>query len=99
MSIFTQPAFRAGLILSLTEIVGDYGAKIQNPVITLIGYNVLGLELLNFLRVGSLTLVNANWDGISNVCTMLLGFAMGERFTQKQYLGLAMITIGLFLIE
>jgi uncharacterized membrane protein len=79
--------------------VGDYGAKMQNPVLAFAGYNMLALELLKFLRVGSLTLVNSNWDGISNVCTMLLGFAMGERFTQKQYLGLSMITIGLFLIE
>lgn len=89
----------AGVVLSLTELVGDYGAKIQNPVLTLFGYNLLALELLGFLKGGSLTLVNSNWDGISNVFTMVLGFLMGERFTDKQYLGLGLITMGLFLIQ
>jgi len=60
---------------------------------------MLAHELLGFLKNGSLTLVNANWDGISNICTMIMGMMLGERFTQKQYLGLGMITVGLFLIN
>lgn len=90
---------RAGIILSLTEIIGDYGAKIQNPLLAYGGYMVLAHELLLFLKTGSLVLVNANWDGISNACTMIMGIALGERFNQKQYLGLVLITLGLYLIN
>jgi multidrug transporter EmrE-like cation transporter len=92
-------AFNQGLILSLTEIIGDYGAKIQNPILAYGGYLLLARELLVFLRRNSLTMVNSNWDGISNLITMIMGFLMGERFTQKQYAGLAMISLGLFLIN
>ncbi len=94
-----QTNFNAGLILSLTEIVGDYGAKVGNTPLTFLGYNLLALELLKFLRSGSLTLVNGNWDAISNVFTFALGYLMGERFSRQQYLGLTLITVGLFLIQ
>lgn len=92
-------AFQSGLVLSLTELVGDYGAKVRNTPLTLLSYNLLALELLGFLRTGSLTLVNGNWDAISNVFTFALGYLMGERFSEKQYLGLALISAGLFLIQ
>lgn len=92
-------SLRAGVILSLTEIIGDYGAKIQTPILAYGAYLMLAHELLGFLKNGSLTLVNANWDGISNLCTMIMGMMLGERFTPEQYLGLGMITIGLFLIN
>ncbi len=94
-----NPSLEAGVILSLTEIIGDYGAKIQVPLLAYGAYLVLAHELLGFLKNGSLTLVNANWDGISNICTMIMGMILGESFTQKQYLGLGMITVGLFLIN
>lgn len=92
-------AFHSGLVLSLTELVGDYGAKVGSMPLTLVSYNLLALELLGFLQKGSLTLVNGNWDAISNVFTFALGYFMGERFSEKQYLGLALISVGLFLIN
>ena len=91
--------FVAGTVLTVTEIFGDYGAKMQMPILTFLGYNLLAFELLKFLKDGSLTLVNANWDAVSNVATFLLGFYMGERFTTRQYLGLFLISFGLFLIQ
>lgn len=90
---------RAGLILSVTELFGDYGAKIQSPLLAYGGYVFLAYELMGFLRSGSLTMVNSNWDGVSNVLTMIMGYFLGERFTQKQYLGLGFISVGLFLIN
>ena len=69
------------------------------PVLAYGAYLALAHELLGFLKNGSLTLVNANWDGISNIFTMIMGLVLGEQFTQRQYLGLAMITLGLFLIN
>lgn len=90
--------FNAGIVLSFVEIIGDYGAKIRNPMLCFLGYNALAWTLYRLLASQTLTIVNANWDGISNVLTMALGFYMGERFTQQQYIGLAMITAGLFLL-
>lgn len=94
-----QSTFQSGLVLSITELVGDYAAKKGNTILTLGAYNLLALELLQFLNTGSLTLVNGNWDAISNVFTFALGYLMGERFSRQQYLGLALISMGLFLIQ
>lgn len=89
-----------GLILSFIEIIGDYGAKIHSIPLTFIGYNILAYKLFNIFKnpEKSLSLVNSQWDGISNLLTMCLGYMMGERFTSKQTIGLSMISIGLFLI-
>jgi len=91
----------SGFILSIVEMIGDFGTKIQSLPITLIGYNLLAFTLFRIMGSpgATLTLVNSNWDGISNICTTLLGAAMGERFTEKQYLGISLITAGLFLIN
>ncbi len=94
-----QSPFKTGIILSLTELVGDFGAKTNNALLAYGGYLLLATELLSFLRVGSLTMVNANWDGVSNLFTLLLGYLMGERFNRKQYLGLFLISFGLFLVN
>lgn len=93
-----NPNVQGGLILTAVELFGDYGAKIQNPALCYIGYNALAYILLQLMKTRSLTLVNANWDGISNLLTMLLGFILGERFQPRQYLGLGLITAGLLLI-
>lgn len=97
--ILSNSNFYSGLLLSVTEIFGDYGAKMQNPVLTFASYNALAWELLEMMKYQSLTMVNANWDGISNVLTMIVGFLLGERFNTQEYIGLAMITTGLFLIN
>lgn len=89
-----------GSILTVTEIFGDYGAKKGNDLLTFAAYNLLAAELLVFLKGNSsLTLVNANWDAVSNLATFGLGFFLGERFTNRQYLGLFLISAGLFLVQ
>ena len=90
---------QAGLLLTAVELIGDYGAKIGNPIICYGGYAVLATTLMRTLQYGTLTLVNANWDACSNLATMALGYALGERFTQSQYLGLVLVSAGLFLIN
>lgn len=96
---FQLSNFGAGLLLSVVEAVGDYAAKLQDAPLAYASYNSLAFILMHVLKRGSLTLVNSNWDGISNACTMAIGFAMGERFTETQYIGCILITIGLFLIN
>jgi len=89
----------SGIVLTVTEIFGDVSAKQGFRIPTFLAYNLLAAELLAFLREGSLTLVNANWDAISNLATFGFGFIMGERFTSRQYTGLFLISFGLFLIQ
>lgn len=91
----------SGIQLSFVELIGDYGSKIHNLPLTLFGYNLLAVVLFRIMQRPSatLTLVNSNWDGFSNLLTMALGFMMGEKFTPRQYLGCGLITAGLFLIK
>lgn len=91
-------SLQAGIVLTLTEAVGDYGAKIDSVPLTFGGYNALAWELRGMLRNKPLALVNGYWDGISNVMTMALGYALGERLTTNQWIGAAMISAGLFLL-
>lgn len=92
-------SFESGLVLTLTEFVGDYGAKYQNDVMTFGGYNMLALELRQMLRNNPLSLVNAYWDGISNIMTMALGYFAGERLSPMQYSGALLITAGIFMLQ
>lgn len=92
--------FKSGLILSLVELVGDYGAVIQKPLIAYGGYFLLAHQLLSSFRVGaSLTLTNAYWDSISNLCTIIMGYMLGERFSPRQYVGIVFVSIGIFLLK
>lgn len=91
--------FTAGAILTATELVGDYGAKVDSIILAHGSYNLLAYELRMMLRTNSLSLVNANWDGISNLATMALGYYMGERLTTTQYVGAAMISAGIYLLH
>ncbi len=91
---------QTAISLTLLEGIGDYGSKIQNFPLTMIGYNTLAFYLFRVMGQSgaTLTLVNSNWDGVSNLFTTMLGYMMGERFSERQYLGIALITLGLFLI-
>lgn len=92
-------SFSSGVVLTLTEFIGDYGAKIQNPLLAYGGYNLLSYELLGMLKNKPLSLVNAYWDGISNLMTLGLGYALGERLSGSQYAGALLISTGLFLLS
>ena len=92
-------SFSSGVVLTLTEFIGDYGAKIQNPLLAYGGYNLLSYELLGMLKNKPLSLVNAHWDGISNLMTLGLGYALGERLSGSQYAGALLISAGLFLLS
>lgn len=65
----TVTPFQAGVILTATELVGDYGAKVDNAIVAHASYNVLAWEMRVMLQNNSLSLVNANWDGVSNLAT------------------------------
>lgn len=99
MEFDSLTSFSSGVVLTLTEFIGDYGAKIQNPLLAYGGYNLLSYELLGMLKNKPLSLVNAYWDGISNLMTLGLGYALGERLSGSQYAGALLISAGLFLLS
>lgn len=90
---------QSGVVLTLTEFVGDYGAKIGSDALAFGGYNMLAFELRGMLKNEPLSLVNAYWDGISNLMTLGLGYALGERLSESQYTGAILISAGLFLLS
>lgn len=88
----------AAAVLTGVELVGDYGAKIGNPLMTYGGYNMLAFTLTQVLKNNSLILTNSYWDGISNVMTTVLGaIVFQERPTVTEWIGITMITAGLFI--
>lgn len=85
--------------LTFIEFIGDFGAKAQNPLAAYGGYNALAWKLTSSLKTNNLILVNSYWDAISNVMTTLLGYAMGERPSPRQWIGIILVTCGLGLLR
>ena len=95
-------------LMSLTEIVGDFGFKnvartgsLSGWSAGLLGYAGIIFFLLKSLKVGNVTYVNGMWDGVSAILeTAVAFFVFGERFkTPTQYLGLGLIVVGLFILK
>jgi drug/metabolite transporter (DMT)-like permease len=42
--------------------------------------------------------LNGAWDGTSTLVSVLAGWAMGEKLSGQQYLGLGLIIAGLYLL-
>ena len=95
-------------IMSLTEIVGDFGFKnvartgsLQGWGAGLVGYVGVIFYLIKSLRLGNVTYVNGMWDGVSTILETLVAFFMfGEQLNSwKQYMGLGLIILGLFILK
>jgi multidrug transporter EmrE-like cation transporter len=95
-------------LMSLTEIIGDFGFKnvartgsLTGWATGLGGYAGVIFYLIRSLRVGNVTYVNGMWDGISAILeTAAAFFLFGERLNSwKQYLGLGLIIMGLFALK
>jgi multidrug transporter EmrE-like cation transporter len=95
-------------LMSLTEIIGDFGFKnvARTGSLTgwgsgLIGYVGVIFYLIKSLKVGNVTYVNGMWDGVSAILeTAVAFFLFGERLnSMNQYLGLGLIIAGLFILK
>lgn len=97
-------------IMSLSEIVGDFGFKnvarlgygnVQGWVAGISGYIGVIYYLIRSLRVGNVTYVNGMWDGVSAILeTAAAFFIFGERLNNPlQYVGLALIIAGIFILK
>ena len=97
-------------IMSLSEIVGDFGFKnvarlgfgnVQGWLAGIGGYIGVIYYLIRSLRVGNVTYVNGMWDGVSAVLeTAAAFFIFGERMKSwVQYMGLLLIIVGMWVMR
>jgi multidrug transporter EmrE-like cation transporter len=94
-------------LLSLFEIVGDFGFKavalsgsFSGWFAGISGYTGIVYTLIKSLKVGNVVYVNGMWDGMSALLETLVAiFVFGERLDSPfQYVGMALIIIGLFFL-
>jgi len=96
------------VLMSLAEVVGDFGFKgvARNPTLgnwtaASLGYLGVFYFLIKALKTGNVMYVNGAWDGISAVIGTVAAFCFfGERLnTATQYLGLGIIVAGIFMLK
>lgn len=96
------------ILLSLAEIVGDFGYKTYArggglPAFAQgsFGYVAVVYFLIRSLRVGNVLYVNGMWDGVSAALeTLAAYFILGERLNRPiEYLGLVAIIAGIFMLH
>jgi multidrug transporter EmrE-like cation transporter len=96
-----------GTILTLVEGVGDYalkkyaigGAWAFMPFGVSI-YVVLAFTLIWLFQHTKFAILNASWDGLSNVFTMIVGsLVFKELYTIREWAGMILVTLGLVLIN
>jgi multidrug transporter EmrE-like cation transporter len=103
---FSSEALRWGLVMAGIESVADaslkhYARGGNNPVfygIGTIGYMAIAFVWSLALKNNKLGIVNAYWNGMTNVTCALIGMSMGETYTWIQGVGILFITIGILMI-
>jgi uncharacterized membrane protein len=96
----------SGVLLSLTESVGDYALKVfsntgSKPMLGLGMAVYAGLaSLLGWLfKFNGLAITNAFWDATSNVLTMFMGTVIfNETYSLRQWIGMVTVTLGIALM-
>lgn len=95
-------------ILSLSEIVGDFGfrffaenGKINGFIQGIIGYIGVIFFLIRSFKTGNVTYVNGMWDGISGLFETVAAYViLGERLSSVwNYVGIVMIALGLVFLK
>jgi multidrug transporter EmrE-like cation transporter len=96
------------VLLAAVEVFGDLNAswyaQTNKPIYLaggVAGYLSVLYYLIKCLRTRNLLYVNGMWDGISTIIESLAAFfILGNRLDRpEQYMGLAMIISGLFLLR
>ncbi len=105
--MITPTPFIGGLILTLVEALGDYSLK---KYVHGAGNGFLGLGVGVYLSLAGilvwlfqtlgLAIINSYWDGLSNIVTMVVAACLlNEKYTLKQWIGMAIVGLGLFLLD
>ena len=94
--------------LSLVEIIGDFGYKqfanhggILSFAVGTLGYiGVVGMLIVS-LQNSTILMVNGAWDGISCLIESIAAYIfLGERLHHSsQYIGIVLISLGLYLLK
>ena len=96
-----------GTLLTLVEGIGDFALKKYAiggtwgflPFGVTI-YVVLAFLLTWLFKTSGFAILNATWDGLSNVFTMAVGyFVFKEVYSLREWAGMVMVTLGLVLIN
>ncbi len=100
-------SLQQGLVLTLTEAVGDFSFK--QSVTTgsqewrafgHLSYLGLSQVLYSLLQRSKLSILNAYWDATSNVVTYAIGWLwFGERITPTQHAGFVLTLVGSWLLR
>jgi multidrug transporter EmrE-like cation transporter len=102
---YNDEAMRWALLMTAIESVGDASLK-QYAKTDQIEFFVLGeasyisqaYVLSKALDDNKLGIVNAYWNGMTNITNCLIGMAMGETYGTSQLVGVGLITVGILLI-
>lgn len=100
-------SFQNGMLLTLTEAVGDFSFKkavVENSqgwrAFGHLSYLGLSQVLYTLLQRDKLSILNAYWDATSNVVTYALGWLwFGERISTRQHIGFALTLVGSWLLR
>jgi multidrug transporter EmrE-like cation transporter len=103
---FSSEALRWALVMTGLETGADaslkqYAQGGNNPLfyaIGTIGYIAIAYVWSLALKNSKLGIVNAYWNGMTNVTNVLIGMSMGETYTIYQGIGILLITAGILLI-
>lgn len=100
-------SFKDGMILTLSEAVGDFSFKKAVTErdqrwrwVGHVAYLGLSQVLYGLLQRDKLAILNAYWDATSNVVTYAIGWLwFGEQITPTQHLGFGLTLIGSWLLR
>jgi len=102
---FNDEALRWALLMTAVESIGDaslkYSARTNNNTAYWVGqgaYTTQAHIISLALKNNKLGIVNAYWNGMTNITNGLIGMAMGETYTSYQIAGIGLITAGILLL-
>jgi multidrug transporter EmrE-like cation transporter len=103
---YNDEALRWALLMTAVESVGNVSlkqsARVDDDTVFLltgsVAYTVQATVMREALRDNKLGIVNAYWNGMTNITNALIGMAMGETYTVNQGVGILLITAGILLI-
>jgi multidrug transporter EmrE-like cation transporter len=90
-------------IITMTELVADLNLKSFSTTnlsfhlfVGILLYIVLALELVVGFNTMGIAWLNGAWDGTSSLVSTVAGAALGEELKPLQWMGLALISAGLY---
>lgn len=102
---FNDESLRWALLMTAIESVGDASlkqyAKTDDTKFFAVGQGAYISQAYVFqlaLRNNKLGIVNAYWNGMTNITNGLIGMAMGETYSGYQIAGIGLITAGILLL-